>query len=363
MHYKATSHLHSTWLRAIVAPLLGILATTSGCKVGYVLESAYYQAELLAGRQSLERVMASADLTPEQRSRLGMIPEIKAWGEQNGLKKSHSYESANLGWKRTIYNFSACPPLSFEPVTWWFPVVGRVPYLGFFRESKALRYQERYQAKGYDVWVRTAGAYSTLGWFRDPVLPDMLNWNDYQIAETILHELAHATLWLPGSVQLNETFANVVGAAAAEGWLIQRYGQGSPELQTMYERRSDSRAFRAILKNTCDKLNTLYTDPDIPTSEKLEMKQIIIESIEDSTRQSGLHREAAYLEMVRRGPWNNARLMQFRTYNSNRDVFELLLEQEGGDISRFIARIDEITRGSGDPMGSLLEAAGVATQN
>ena len=88
--------------------------------------------------------------------------------------------------------------------------MGRVPYLGFFRRKDAEPWIRRLENQGYETYIRTAGAYSTLGWFEDPVLPGMLKWSDYRLADTVLHELAHATVWIKGSVKFNESFASFV---------------------------------------------------------------------------------------------------------------------------------------------------------
>ena len=116
---------------------------------------------------------------------------------------------ARLGWDHTIYNVTGSAPLAFEPVVFWFPVVGSFPYLGFFDRDQARAHASGLRRQGKDVWVRTAGAYSTLGWFEDPILPHMLDWDEYSLAGTLLHELAHATLWVPGSVQFNESFCQI----------------------------------------------------------------------------------------------------------------------------------------------------------
>ena len=172
---------------------LALLLTQTGC-LAYLSKAAYFQAELLAGREPLDDVLTSGDLTPTQADRLRLVPDIKAFGESIGLADTDNYDTVNLGWQRGIYTVTAAPPLSFEAKTWWFPIVGGVPYIGFFRDSDARKRADRVAAKGYETHIGRASAYSTLGFFRDPVLPGMLDWDEARLAETVLHELAHATL-------------------------------------------------------------------------------------------------------------------------------------------------------------------------
>lgn len=335
-----------------------IAAATPGCSVGYLAQQGWFQAELLVGRQPIDEAIAAGHFSEEELERLHLVPRIKQYGQGIGLAASDNYDTINPTWKRTIWNVSACDPVAFEARKWWFPIVGSVPYLGYFREEDARRRETKLLAKGYDVHVRTAGAYSTLGWFRDPLLPGMLKWSEYQLADTLLHELAHATLWVPGSVQFNESFANFVGEEAAMRYLTDTYGADSQELRDARERVSDRDAFREMLLGVYQELDAVYTDPALSRDDKLARKAEIIGSMEARTDALDLFREEAYLKSVREGEWNNARLLQFKTYNRSRSWFAELLSREDGDLGRFIERIDEVTRKQPDPYASLAAEVG-----
>jgi len=332
---------------------LAALLLLPACKVAYVARSAYFQAELMAQREPIDRVLARGELNPTDAELLALVPAIKAFGESQGLSNSRSYESISTRWDRTIYNFSACPPLSFDPVTWWFPVVGRVPYLGFFRERDSDRYRERYEQRGYEVWVRTAGAYSTLGWFRDPILPGMLAWEEHRLSETVLHELAHATLWVKGSVDFNESYANVVGKEAALRWMVERYGASSEQVSHVHRRREDIQRWRALLQELYNDLDVVYKFDDKSEREKLTMKQELLASLESRVISAGFHDRQRYLAAVDAGPWNNARLRQFRTYNDGQEAFHWLLQRHNGDLRLFIEDLDRITTGTREPWTAL----------
>jgi predicted aminopeptidase len=341
----------------VAVAILAIIVASPGCSVGYLAQQGWFQAELLAGRMPIEEAIEEGFFSEDEVAKLRLVPRIKEYGRQIGLASTDNYDTINPTWDRTIWNVSACHPTRFEPKTWWFPIVGRVPYLGYFRDQDAQRKADRLREQGYDVYARTAGAYSTLGWFRDPLLPGMLKWSEPSLADTILHELAHATLWVPGSVDFNESFANFVGQQASLGYLVATYGPDSAILQEERERREDRDAFSRMLEGVYQDLDALYRGGG-SEAEKLAGKKAILDSLPGRTVALGLHREQAYLDMVRTSEWNNARLVQFKVYNRSPEQFAHLLAEEDGDIARFIARIGDITAGERDPYVALSEAVG-----
>lgn len=329
--------------------LLGLLLGSVGCRVAYVGRAAWHQAGLMAKREPIDRVLERGDLDPQQAAKLALIPEIKAFGETLGLSPSRNYDTISARWRRSIYNLSACGPLSLEPVGWWFPVVGEVPYLGFFREQDLARWESRYRERGYDVHARDVAAYSTLGWFRDPVLPAMLDWEEYRLAEVVLHELTHATLWVPGSVSFNETLANVVGEEAATRWMLQRYGAESAQVRSMWSARHDHACWRALLEGLYQDLDILYKNVNVSESAKLEVKAETFNSIEQRVLSAGFHQPEPYAREAREGEWSNARVAQYRTYNHSREAFDLMLRQRNGDLRALVEDVRKITEKGEDP--------------
>ena len=341
----------------LIAALLGLSLLTPGCRVGYVIKSAWFQAELLASRQRVDRVRARGGLTGAQVKSLDLIADVKRYGEEMGLSPTHNYDSVALNWKREIWNVTGCDPISFQPRTWWFPIVGRVPYLGYFREQDATRMIDRMKGDGLDVYMRTAGAYSTLGWFRDPILMPMLEWSTYDLADTVLHELAHATLWVPGSVGFNESFASFVGEEAAFGYLADRFGPDSAELRLARDDFEDIGRWRDVQFALFQDLDAVYTDPFLSDEEKLRRKSALFEAFPGRVATGGFHRPERFARAAGRGVWNNARLIQFRTYNANRAWFEAILARNDGDLLRFMEDIGRVAREDKDPFVALERAA------
>jgi predicted aminopeptidase len=327
--------------------------------MGYVVRSAYFQAELLGSRRPVDKVRRKGSLSSEQLAKLDLIADVKAYGGEIGLESTDNYETIARDWDRTIWNLSACQPLSLQPRTWTFPIVGRVPYLGFFRRKDADGWRSRLEKDGYETYLRTAGAYSTLGWFRDPILMGMLKWPDTRLAETVLHELAHATLWIKGSVKFNESFASFFGDVAALRYLSARHGPDSEPVKRTLRDAEDLDRWRALLRALYKDLNALYADPDLSDAEKLTRKKTLFDGLEARVEAAGMNNPERFKRAATRGTWNNARMMQYRTYNHNRDRFQALLDAENGDLLRFIKRIGVITRGADDPFAALEAAAGV----
>lgn len=341
----------------LAAALCGLsLIAGAGCHAGYILKSGYFQAELLASREPIDEVRASGALTPEQLAALDLIADVKAFGEQLGLAPTRNYGTIAAGWDRTIWNVSGCEPLAFEARTWWFPIVGRVPYLGFFRVEDADRVVAKLEKRQLDAYKRTAGAYSTLGWFRDPILPEMLGWDEFDLADTVLHELAHATVWVPGSVSFNESFASFVGEEAAFRYLADRHGPDSEQVVQARYAFEDYETWRALQQALYRDLEALYADPTLSDAVKTERKAALFASFPERVSVAPLHDPPRFVAAAGRGTWNNARLIQFKTYNSKRDRFEALLASVDGDLLRFMERVREVTQGARDPYAAV-EAA------
>jgi predicted aminopeptidase len=358
----------------------------SSCRVGYVMSSSYYQMELLAKRKKNTRVLKKNKLPPKEAEKLALIPEMKAFGKTLGLaaKKSSgktprrsegrqilpqpirkifglpstkTYNSISLRWDRTIWNVSGCDPLQFKPASWWFPIVGRVPYLGFFTDKAADRWIAKFKEEGLDTYKRTAGAYSTLGWFRDPILPGMLKWDEYELAEVVFHELAHAALWVKGSVSFNESFANFVGQEAMFLYLGDKFGKDSKELEEARRDFRDQKKFVALLHALYKDVDAVFHEESLSDEAKLKKKQEVYDSIGERILASDMEQKERYAKAVQRNPWNNARLMQFKTYNTSEEDFAAILQQQNGNLNDFIDEIRRITKKQKKPAVAIKAAA------
>jgi len=328
-----------------------------GCAPAYVLRSAVGQAGLLASRTPVAEVRQDPALTPDQARALDLVADVKAWGAARGFSATDNYETVAWGWDRQIHVVLACDPLAFEARTTWFPIVGEVAYLGFFDPAPALRRARRWEAQGWEVNRRTAGAFSSLGFFRDPILPDMLGWSTLDLADTVLHELAHATVWVPGSVGFNESFASFVGETGAFQYLEDRHGADSELLRAARAEAADGARWRGVLQGLHADLDALFRDPARSDAEKAREKARLYASLPARVEAAGFAEPARYRAAAARG-LNNAALYEFATYNDPRTpVFQALFEREGRDLLAFMRAVQDLTRGQRrDPFGALQAA-------
>jgi len=325
-------------------------------RVQYVLTAAGYQLEVLWGRVPVEQAIEAGQLTPEQIERARLVPGIKAHARSLGLADTGHYSTITPTWDTTVYNVSGCQELSFSPRTWWFPIVGRVPYLGFFDEQAANAQADAMREQGLDVYVRTAGAWSTLGWFEDPLLPHMLSWSEAQLANTLFHELTHATVWIPGSVRFNESLASFVGQEASLDYLQTRYGPDSEQVQAELDRRADRDVYLQLMHDVYQALDEVYTSTELSEQDKRSRKQAILGALPERARRAGFSDPERWASWMEEQPWNNARLVQFRVYNESPDQFGAILERTG-DLRSFLDEIEHIAAGADDPYQALEEAA------
>ena len=327
-------------------------------QVRYVVVAATYQLELLWGRIPVEQAISEGRYDADEVDKLRRVTDIKRFALDVGLADTGHYSTINADWDRTIYNVSACDAAAFRPQTWSFPIVGQVPYLGFFDEDAARAQEAELLAQGLDVHVRTAGAYSTLGWFEDPLMPHMLTWDEARLANTLLHELTHATVWIPGSVMFNESFANFVGNEAGLRYLVETYGQDSEQVNKETRRRADYLVYQRMMRQVYEDLDAVYSDPGLDREAKLERKAEILASLPRRARNHSFSDRDKWAAWFEKESWNNARLVQFRVYNRSPQWFAAVLRAEDGDLGRFIERVQAITRGADDPYEALEAAAG-----
>jgi|MDSW01.2.fsa_nt_gb predicted aminopeptidase len=330
--------------------LLSLLCLSQlGCGLAYVTKAATYQFSMLNSRVPNLEARASGQLTLQERQTLDVIEEVRGFGSKLGLNVGELYGTVALGWNHTIWNVSGSKPLAFESVTWWFPIVGTVPYLGFFEKDQALEQVKVLEAQELETYLRTAGAYSTLGYFEDPILPNMLYWSEWTVARVILHELTHATIWLPGSVNFNESVANFVGEVAGLKFLEAKYGIKSQTLARAKASLEDQRTWRILLQKLYQDLAEVYDHATWPDEVKREKKTELYASLPARVNSASFQYPKRYLALANQN-WNNPRLMQFRTYNDNRKYFEALLSDNNGDVLEFMKAMNRIARRHSSPL-------------
>jgi len=326
-------------LAALVALLLG------GCgNLGYYLQSAEGQLDILWRARPVPEVMADSTTSPELRGRLRVAREAREFASRElGLPDNRSYRSyADLQRPYVVWNVFATPELSIRLREWCFPVAGCVSYRGYFAESDADAYGAGLRAEGYDVFVSGVPAYSTLGWFSDPLLSTFLRYPDAEVVRIMFHELAHQVVYVPDDSMFNESFATAVEMEGMRRWLERT---GSAEQRAVYQEIQERRRqFIALVVRQRARLEEMYSS-DLPDDAKRAGKRRIL----DQLRVEYLGLKATWGGYAGYDRWfaqdiGNAQLASVATYTDLVPAFQALLAREGGDLPRFYGSVAEMAR-------------------
>jgi predicted aminopeptidase len=227
--------------------------------------------------------------------------------------------------------------------------VGSAPYRGYFDLKRAEKERDALEAKGYDTYLRSVSAYSTLGWFSDPILSSMLRYRDADLAGLVIHEMTHATVWIPGNVNFNESLASFVGDAGALLFLKSRFGPDTQVVQDVLTGSEDIRVFRRFMKAFAASLDSLYAT-DLTFKEKVQEREVVFEQAKERFQSLPLKTEA--YQNFTNWKMNNARMVLYRIYNEEVNLFEQVYEALDQDL---IGALD-VFKGcedAGDPVAYL----------
>jgi predicted aminopeptidase len=322
-----------------------MLVTLGGCTTAsYYAQSIGGHLDLMSKRQDVGTLVDDASTPSDLKEKLERARAIRDFAtEELALPDNGSYRSyVDVGKPYVTWNVVATPALSLEPKTWCFPVAGCVSYRGYFEEADARAYGDALSAENMDVAVVGARAYSTLGWFDDPILNTILFDAEYRFAGTLFHELAHERLYVAGDSAFNESYAVAVEREGVRRWLA---ANATPAMLEAYaQERARRDEFLALVLATRVKLETLYAS-----------------SMDDAakTREKARHFEelrAGYAEL--KASWggyagydgwfandlNNANLALLATYNVHVPAFERMLAEQRGDMRNFHEAVEELSK-------------------
>lgn len=321
---------------ALAAAAGALLAAASCSSVGYYWQSAVGQAELLAKAEPIDRLVADEAVDGDLRRRLETVREVRAFASgELGLPDNGSYRQfARLGRPFVVWNVVAAPELSLEPRQWCFPVAGCVSYRGFFAEDDARAEAARLRAEGYDVHLGGIPAYSTLGFFDDPVLDTFVRYSDTELARLIFHELSHQVVYVRDDTTFNESFATTVEEVGIERWLAAR---GDAEARRQFTRMRQIRAdFHALLGRYRALLARVYAAA-LPEEEMRRRKAATLDALRSEYASIRAERWGGYsgYDGFFGESLNNASLSAVALYTDQVPLFRALLERLDGDLPRF----------------------------
>ena len=331
----------------------------AGCSPFYILRAAYEEGKILWRREPIEGLLEKPDLDTQTREKLQLVLAVREYaGDKLKFRVGGSYASYSYVDRSALtYVLMAALKTDLTPYTWWYFFVGRFPYKGFFSEEAAKAEAERFQAEGYDTFVRTAAAFSTLGWFDDPLLSHLLRYDKVTLAQLVFHELFHNTLFVSGRADFNESLANFVGNQAAISFFRDRYGEGSPEHRSALQAWQEELEFSAFITEVALSLRDLYAR-DISEEEKLKLREeIFSHSKEEWLRRvagrSVLHRFRGFGQVQ----VNNAVVAHYLLYFKELALFESFYQAQGKELARTLELIVQSVSGEAEPFEAVRELA------
>jgi predicted aminopeptidase len=329
-------------LLPLFAALALAVATVSACSPGYVLRGAWEEAKILNRRRPITAVIADPRQPAETRRKLQLVLEVRAFARDSlGERTGESYTLFSEKKSDTLATvLSAAYKDRFRARTWWFPIVGSVPYKGFFHEADARREAEKLEAQGFDTYMRPTSAFSTLGWFNDPVLSTLLRYDDVDLANTVIHELFHNTYFAPGKIAFNESMANFAGARGAIDFFCGRDGRDAPTCRRARDEWDDDLAFGFFMGELIHDLESLYGRTDLTREQKLQLREEVFARALRRFRDEVRPRlKVNTFGSFTRDPLNNATLISRRIYYDRLDLFERVYQSRGGNLRRTLADI------------------------
>jgi predicted aminopeptidase len=335
------------WLVVLLAMLGSII---SGCSPFYVLRAAYEEGKILWRREPIPRYLETPDLGPEVQDKLKLVLAVREYAR--GVLKLNvggSYSSYSYVDRPDLtYILTAAPRTELRPYTWWFLIIGRVPYKGYFSKEEASAAAKELEAEGYDTNIRTSAAFSTLGWFDDPLLSHLLRYDKVTLAEVVFHELFHNTLYVKGAGHFNESVANFVGGRAAIDFFRDRFGAGSAEHERAIRAWEEELQFSEFIEKLAAALDELYAKK-IPEEEKLLLRQqVFARGKEEWSEWIAKHPTHRFRNFSKQ-PLNNAVVIHYVLYLKNLKLFEALYQAEGKSLVRTIDAIREAVAKGGEP--------------
>jgi predicted aminopeptidase len=309
--------------------------------VGYGLAQAKGQLKIIWQARPIAEVLADPGFPDSLKTSLALVDEIKQFAiDSLGLKPTGNYTTVfDQQGKDILWVVTACEPYQFEPKIWSFPLIGSFTYKGFFDYEKSVDLAKSLKARGYDVDLRPVSGWSTLGWFRDPILSNMLADGPGELANTIIHELTHGTIFIPDSMTFNENLATFIGNRGAQEFLQAKFNSNSSAYRGYKNRRADGQIFTRHIVLGAQKLDSLYRKiANENDSLKNIKKALFIDKIIgnlDSLNFADTTRYKGYFANYRP---NNAYFISFLNYRERQEEFNRLLEDSlGNKLSSFIA--------------------------
>ena len=328
----------------IIAAVVGTSLTPTAC---YLSRGAWEEGKILARRQPIAQLVADRRTDPVMRRKLAIVLAARQYAKDSiRLRTKDSFTSySKLDHDTLVLVLSAAYRDRLEAYTWWFPIVGRVPYKGFFDFDAARTAAKSFRDDGFDVALRPSAAFSTLGFFNDPLTSTTLAIDSLDLANTVIHETTHNTFYAAGQAAFNESFASFVGARGAAAFFRSR---GQPEAAAKIDAEwEDEKVLGAFWTRLAASLDSAYkAHPDSREARIVARDTVYLDARRALVSDIGPQLRTIGPFYVQRVPLDNASLLARRVYAKNLDLFDMVYRREGSDLKRSIGRIISLAKAS-----------------
>lgn len=326
--------------------------------IPYLYHVSTEQAKIILNRKEIPRVIESEKEESLTKSKLKLIQTVRDFAvKEIHLNPKGGFEYfTNLDREEVGWNVSASYPLKFESYTWWFPFAGTVPYKGYFDLAKAKDEEKSLIEKGFDTRVRITAAYSTLGWFSDPVLSPQLRMTEDELVSLVIHEMSHATVYFPGDSNFNESYASFVEEEGTE--LFYRAHNSDKAEEVLLKRKKaklQSDIIISKVKETAFKLKAMYEREDLTDTEKLEQKKRIIEEYRNEILANADKFSNFNPEKFKKTPLNNENFIGILRYHSGSKLFQDKFKEVGRDFKKFHVEMEKLKQLSVEERSEMLK--------
>jgi predicted aminopeptidase len=361
----------------LLTSLLLAVLVVSGCQtITFYSQALKGQYQIFAHQEKIETLLGDPQTPAKLRDRLQLVQSFRTFARDD-LKlpvDGHYRKYVDVHRRYVVWNVEAAPEFSLQPKTWWYPLVGSLEYRGYFSKRGATNYGAKLEKNGYDVFIGGVQAYSTLGWFKDPLLNTFVFEPEADLAEILFHELGHQRVFARGDTDFNEAFATTVGQEGARRWLRKK---GDEKLLQEYEgelKRTDQ--FVHLIMNVRQKLKDLYGDEltddgkfkatnknrDVSRDELRKKKRAILAALQvDYSRLKASWNGNNDYDGYFARQVNNAQLNSVAAYYDFVPGFEHLLAKQGGDLEKFYVEADRLAQMPKNERHQWLQT--LATQN
>lgn len=333
-------------LLALLLLLLGYLGLHyDDLKYGWSLYQS--QQALIKQARPKDAVMADTAVHETVKNKIRLVEQIQQFATDSlHLEGAKNYQLVyDKSTDPVLWRVTACPDFALEPYTWEFPIMGETSYKGFFEKEKAETLKQSLEEQGYQAQVTPVQAWSSLGFLEEPLMGNLLYKPDGSLAQTIIHEMAHSTMWVKGNTELNENLATYIGDQGAKAFMAHHYGKGSKQHKNYVNRLSDYQKYSQHMVSGARQLDSLYQSfaADLSVEQKTKQKHALIDSIVQGLYQVDFYFPEKYLNYFREKPKpDNTYFLSYLRYRGRQKAFrKTLAEKYNGRLAKHVLDLKE----------------------